>query len=350
VYENFHIIQEVSTKWRFELAETIFGPGESRVQIFYSHDSDKIESKTVRGGKQRGGTIIVTFRGTNPLNLSEWLTDINLLKTDARPFFSGGKVHAGFLERLFGRHVQHKHNTVESLYVAVINEINKISQILYPISSGSNNNEDILNIPNVKLWVTGHSLGAAIATLFYARLLRSENDIRGAKLVGAYTFGCPRTADYDFVMNAITSESSVLDENSPNKRNIWRVVNANDIVPRVPIGLGLCSDTIRQGLSSGLLDYYHFGKKIQLHYRSDPHLHHESESFFSAIWSIISLFSDYLWHWGWLHNVFTALGKGELAKVFSFFLPYFVADHAPALYYRNLGQIDPSPKQRKVLE
>lgn len=43
----------------------------------------------------------------------------------------------------------------------------------------------------VPLWITGHSLGAALASLAYARYLRYPRDLgRGIVLRDAYTFGC----------------------------------------------------------------------------------------------------------------------------------------------------------------
>jgi len=62
-----------------------------------------------------------------------------------------------------------------------------------------------------KLWVTGHSLGAALATLCAGRY----NNVQGV-----YTFGSPRVGNDGF--------KEKLDA------NIYRVVNNDDIVARVP--------------------------------------------------------------------------------------------------------------------
>ena len=42
--------------------------------------------------------------------------------------------------------------------------------------------------PDQKLWLTGHSLGGALATLAAAHL-------EGARVQGLYTYGCPRVGD-----------------------------------------------------------------------------------------------------------------------------------------------------------
>src|SRR5262249_24342235 len=64
------------------------------------------------------------------------------------------------------------------------------------------------------LWLTGHSLGGALATLAAARLATT----RGGK--GLYTFGCPRVGNATFTTTV------------PHP---WhRFVNSNDVVARLP--------------------------------------------------------------------------------------------------------------------
>ena len=86
--------------------------------------------------------------------------------------------------------------------------------------------EEIINSPEVKdesgeplpLFITGHSLGGALA-LLATKLLAP--DINGA----CYTFGAPRVANYEYFENL--------------KTPVYRVVNSSDIVPRVPPGAGM---------------------------------------------------------------------------------------------------------------
>jgi pimeloyl-ACP methyl ester carboxylesterase len=64
---------------------------------------------------------------------------------------------------------------------------------------------------NLRIWMTGHSLGAALATLAAARY---------GNVQGLYTFGSPRVGNQDF-----KKDFNV---------NAYRFVNNSDIVTRVP--------------------------------------------------------------------------------------------------------------------
>jgi triacylglycerol lipase len=74
------------------------------------------------------------------------------------------------------------------------------------------------------VWVTGHSLGGALATLAAVRLQRDE----GVTPAGTYTFGSPRVGNMDFyrAYAPIT----------------YRHVNNEDVVPHVPIEEMLVAD------------------------------------------------------------------------------------------------------------
>ena len=105
------------------------------------------------------------------VNVDIWLTD----------WQQGGKVHRGFKKAL------------DEVWPDLLPRIIKLH------SKGR------------KIWVTGHSLGGALATLFAGRY---------GNVHGVYIFGSPRVGDDVFKENF--------------RQKIYRIVNNDDIVPRVP--------------------------------------------------------------------------------------------------------------------
>ena len=132
---------------------------------------------------------IVAFRGSEiwkkreRFDLEEVLAD---LKTDIDVWLTnwqqGGKVHRGFKEAL------------EEVWPDLIPYVRKLHK------------------KGCKIWVTGHSLGGALATLFASRY---------GNVQGTYTFGSPRVGNEGFKKNLDVK--------------IYRFVNNDDIVPRVPL-------------------------------------------------------------------------------------------------------------------
>ena len=123
--------------------------------------------------------LVISFRGSSPENISNWLTDINILPET----YSSGKVHMGFKQEN------------DKLMPQVLNAINIA--------------------PKRNVWICGHSLGGAMTTIAIAELLK-------AKLCTpiAFTYGEPRSGDSDFVTELVFEHH--------------RFVNCNDIVPTVP--------------------------------------------------------------------------------------------------------------------
>ena len=82
------------------------------------------------------------------------------------------------------------------------------------------------NLENQQVWVTGHSLGGALAVLLAATLMET-----GIKVSGLYTFGAPRVGDEEFA-------NRLNDELSDGAH--WRVVNEEDLVPHLPPEMFFC--------------------------------------------------------------------------------------------------------------
>ncbi|MER7765546.1 lipase family protein [Kitasatospora sp. NPDC096140] len=133
--------------------------------------------------------IVVAFRGTEPRELRDWLTD------STTPPWPGpartGYVHHGFAEAL------------ESVFPDVAKSIGELR------THGQN------------LWFTGHSLGGALAMLVAARLYLEEPRLRAD---GVVTFGQPRTCD--------RALADAYDKGLRGRTH--RFVNNNDIVPQLP--------------------------------------------------------------------------------------------------------------------
>ena len=132
--------------------------------------------------------IIVAFRGTT--SIKDWLTD---LKIELVPLPSKvGCIHKGFNEAIG--------YVWQDLRQAILDSRNK----------------------DQSLWITGHSLGGALATLATDRL--TEEAI---KVNGLYTFGQPRVGDEAFANNF----------DSKMKQCTFRFAHDQDAVTDVPTAL-----------------------------------------------------------------------------------------------------------------
>lgn len=129
--------------------------------------------------------IVIAFRGTEPTTLQDWMTDVKIRRKTG-PY---GKVHRGFLKGF---------QVVWPEIRAVIKEWQTQAQ---------------------SLWLTGHSLGGALATLGMASLGEEAKPVHGL-----YTFGQPRVGGKTFARNF----------DLDFKARMFRFVNNNDVVTRVP--------------------------------------------------------------------------------------------------------------------
>ncbi|EFH46637.1 lipase class 3 family protein [Arabidopsis lyrata subsp. lyrata] len=99
------------------------------------------------------------------------------------------------------------------------------------------------------VYVTGHSLGGALATLLALELSSSQLAKRGAITVTMYNFGSPRVGNKQFaeIYNQKVKDS-------------WRVVNHRDIIPTVPRLMGYCHVAHPVYLSAGDVEDIEFQK------------------------------------------------------------------------------------------
>ncbi len=135
--------------------------------------------------------VVAAFRGTD--EIADWLDNLNAV-SQSGPL---GDVHTGFFKALMDIWPQMK---------MAIRSFRRTSS----------------GLPDRPLWLTGHSLGGALATLAVATLIDADETF-----YGAYTFGSPRVGDRDFARNF----------NLEAKGKVFRYQNNADIVTRVPARL-----------------------------------------------------------------------------------------------------------------
>lgn len=144
---------------------------------------DRKDSQAFMAGNSE--MIIMAFRGTEPTNLKDWMTDLQIRRKTG-PY---GKVHRGFLKGF---------------------------QVMWPEIRAKLKE---WQTQAQSLWLTGHSLGGALATLAMASLGEEAKPVHGL-----YTFGQPRVGGKTFARNF----------DLDFKARMFRFVNNNDVVTRVP--------------------------------------------------------------------------------------------------------------------
>ena len=161
--------------------------------FFDSHDTQGFVAES-------GDAIIVAFRGTQPNRPMDWFVDF---RATSSPWdHNAGKVHSGFYDAL-----------------------RKVWGVA--LANGEVLPKRLVNQGSKTIWITGHSLGGALAELCAAQTVFVSN----IPVQGVYTFGQPRVGSKDFA-DALNAKLG---------SGIFRFVNDRDIVPRVPLfSMGYC--------------------------------------------------------------------------------------------------------------
>ena len=129
--------------------------------------------------------VVLSFRGTQPDRWEDVKTDARVVKQKT----IDGKVHTGFQQAF------------EDVKVPILDALRN-------------------QIGKMPLYITGHSLGAALATVATQELEEEFDD----QIAACYTFGSPRVGDGKY-------EKSI-------KVPFYRIVNTTDIVTLLPFLLG----------------------------------------------------------------------------------------------------------------
>ncbi len=130
----------------------------------------------------REAGLVLSFRGSETANKADYTTDAKIVQTQ---FYEYGTAHFGFIEAF------------EWVRSDLDNALQKL-----------------LEERERPVWVTGHSLGAALATLYG---IHQKN-----RVSAIYPIGSPRVGGIEFA------------KNTQDLVNVYRIVNDNDIIPRLP--------------------------------------------------------------------------------------------------------------------
>ena len=141
---------------------------------------------------------VICFRGTEPKEMSDIKADLNAIQKQG--LHNKGDVHGGFQ-----------------------GEINKIWDLIV---------EKVNELKNHKIYITGHSLGGAMATICAKRLQEQKIEVQCL-----YTYGSPRVGDRRWVKSLQIPH--------------YRFQNNNDVVCKVPFWF---------------MGYRHHGKSVYISY------------------------------------------------------------------------------------
>ncbi|MFJ9850580.1 lipase family protein [Streptomyces sp. NPDC101150] len=178
-YKDESTIESKAREWGFDRVR------HHHTQFRPPFPLEDTQAYTIAGDRM----IITGFRGTEPEQMRDWLSDAT---TPPCPGPGGkGFMHYGFGEAL------------DSIW----------PQVRKALGEFRDNGQSI--------WFTGHSLGGALAMLAGARLHFEEPRLTAD---GIYTFGQPRTCDRLLAQEFNTAFAN----------RMYRFVNNNDVVPQLP--------------------------------------------------------------------------------------------------------------------
>ena len=184
--EEYELVSELTYNWKIFKAidkNSKFDNYLKKISLFGSKNEIEIPIGFIARKKNN---IYIIFRGTQ--TVKEWINNLN---TDLTRYFiqEYGSVHDGFLE------------AYSDIRIKLSEELKKIER------------------PK-KIYIAGHSLGGAFATLALPDI---EISLR-MKITALYTFGSPRIGDSTFVQRF----------NYSFAWKSFRIVNSTDIVTEIP--------------------------------------------------------------------------------------------------------------------
>ncbi|EIE26082.1 hypothetical protein COCSUDRAFT_61078 [Coccomyxa subellipsoidea C-169] len=191
------------------------------------------------GGPGEGRALILAFRGTEPLKNVNWAVDFQTEPPPEDEEWKYGVYHMGFRTALgLGPNLA-SDRTSKVKYLSCNAENGqykreKANSSPFLVMKAAID-AILAKEPKMKLYVTGHSLGAALASIFAAALVvppdtKAVYDLDPKPVFGALcTFGQPRVGNAKYTINL----ESALSKDRTDRRYM-RVVNTDDIVCRMP--------------------------------------------------------------------------------------------------------------------
>jgi hypothetical protein len=256
-------VDDILGAWHLNKRELIDNPPQTHLPL-------RTACAVVAGGH---GATIIAFAGTDPLKINDWVTDFNTLP-------SSDDIHTGF------------QTAVDAVWPRIA--------------------AAVANRPQTEqaLFVTGHSLGGALAVVAAARALR---DLQ-VQPTAIYTYGSPRPGGTQFA----AAYTPVLGDST------FRLVDGTDLVATVP---------------PSFAGFRHVGRSIPCPSggRFDeqtpilPSGQDEPEFFDSLFTSVRAELQVLM-----AGQLFAPVGPGLLGQ-FIGVLPRQIRDHVPANYFKALA-------------
>eukprot|EP00899_Mesostigma_viride_P012106 jgi/Mesvir1/20897/Mv07971-RA.1 len=184
---------------------------------------------------KRARHIVIAFRGTEQVRWKDFVTDVLLLPVDLNPERVSASKNEGLFQLPFakGRDDKRTSDAADEMepkvHFGFLRAFDSVKPAIFRLLRGILSTLDYRGTRGRPwhLYITGHSLGGALATLCAWEVRKSAKMRERISAMTMYNYGSPRVGDQCF---ADAYDSAVPDS--------WRIVNEMDVIPRVPRLLG----------------------------------------------------------------------------------------------------------------